>query len=292
MRGQTRAFRKYNSLVQEGVNAEEARIVATKAIEAILQKEKEEEEKHNRELLQALQDRIDQYKSAYQAYLASERDLQEARREERELIKQQNRDRRAESLQRQRDRIQKRLSRFGFTPYEGFRLDESETRRARRKRNVELDASISEKMERSKAGERVSWSPQERQRILEYQRLQRRDKSLEAAQKQMNAAEKQRQAANTMKEAAKSISNAIAGRDESIGNLRGRANDLRGALGNRPVTSNYGRADQLFLNAMRNGLNARGVSGAWSQTQGNYNQQLNQLHTDLQAIGKNVYVVR
>ena len=283
---------KYNSLVQEGVNAEEARIVATKAIEAILQKEKEEEEKHNRELLQALQDRIDQYKSAYQAYLASERDLQEARREERELIKQQNRDRRAESLQRQRDRIQKRLSRFGFTPYEGFRLDESETRRARRKRNVELDASISEKMERSKAGERVSWSPQERQRILEYQRLQRRDKSLEAAQKQMNAAEKQRQAANTMKEAAKSISNAIAGRDESIGNLRGRANDLRGALGNRPVTSNYGRADQLFLNAMRNGLNARGVSGAWSQTQGNYNQQLNQLHTDLQAIGKNVYVVR
>ena len=162
----------------------------------------------------------------------------------------------------------------------------------RRKRTIELDAGIAEKMARSQSGERVSWSSQERQRILEYQHLQRRDKSLEAAQKQMSAAEKQRQAADTMKDAAKAISNALAGRNEAQGNLRASGNELSRALGNRPVMSNFGRADQLFLNAMRNGLNARGVSGAWSQTQGNYNQQLNQLHTDLQAIGKNVYVVR
>lgn len=283
---------KYNALVQDGVDAEEARVVATKAIEELLQKERDEEEKHNRELIQALQDRIDQYKDAYQSYLASERDLQDARREERDLIRRQNRDRRAESLQRKRDRIQERLSQFGFTPYEGFRLDESETRRARRRRNAELDASISEKMERSQAGERVSWTRQERQRILDYQRLQRRDRQLEAAQKQMDAAEKQRQAADALKEAAKSISNAIAGRDESIGNLRGRANDLRGALGNRPVMSRNGRADQVLWNALRYGLNARGVSGAWSQNQGNYNQQLSQLHSDLKELNTRVYLVR
>lgn len=283
---------KYNSLVQDGVNAEEARVVATKAIEELLKKERDEEEKHNRELVQALQDRIDQYKDAYQSYLASERDLQDARREERELIRQQNRDRRAESLQRKRDRIQERLSQFGFTPYEGFRLDESETRRARRRRNAELDAGISEKMERSQAGERVSWTRQERQRILDYQRLQRRDKQLEAAQKQMDAAERQRQAADALKEAAKAINNAIAGRNEAIGNLRGNASELRGALGNRPVMSRNGRADQVLWNALRYGLNARGVSGAWSQNQGNYNQQLNQLHTDLQQIQRNVYLVR
>lgn len=283
---------KYNSLVQDGVNAEEARVVATKAIEELLKKERDEEEKHNRELVQALQDRIDQYKDAYQSYLASERDLQDARREERELIRQQNRDRRAESLQRKRERIQERLSRFGFTPYEGFRLDESETRRARRRHNVELDAGISEKMERSQAGERVRWTPQERQRIQEYQRLQRRDKQLEAAQKQMDAAERQRQAADALKEAAKAINNAIAGRNEAIGNLRGNASELRGALGNRPVMSRNGRADQVLWNALRYGLNARGVSGAWSQNQGNYNQQLNQLHTDLQQIQRNVYLVR
>lgn len=283
---------KYNSLVQDGVNAEQARIVATKAIEEMLHKEMEEEQKRNRELLEALQDRIDQYKSAYQAYVESERGLQEARREERELIKQQNRERRSEAIQRKRDRIQQRLSRFGFTPYEGFQLNESESHRMRRKRTIELDAGIAEKMARSQSGERVSWSSQERQRILEYQHLQRRDKSLEAAQKQMSAAEKQRQAADTMKDAAKAISNALAGRNEAQGNLRASGNELSRALGNRPVMSNFGRADQLFLNAMRNGLNARGVSGAWSQTQGNYNQQLNQLHTDLQAIGKNVYVVR
>lgn len=283
---------KYNSLVQGGVNAEEARVVATKAIEELLKKERDEEEKHNRELVQALQDRIDQYKDAYQSYLASERDLQDARREERDLIRRQNRDRRAESLQRKRDRIQERLSRFGFTPYEGFRLDESETRRARRRRNAELDAGISEKMERSQAGERVSWTRQERQRILDYQRLQRRDKQLEAAQKQMDAAERQRQAADALKEAAKSINNAIAGRNEAIGNLRGNASELRGALGNRPVMSRNGRADQVLWNALRYGLNARGVSGAWSQNQGNYNQQLNQLHADLQQMQRNVYLVR
>lgn len=283
---------KYNSLVQEGVNAEEARVVATKAIEELLQKERDEEEKHNRELIQALQDRIDQYKDAYQSYLDSERDLQDARREERELIRQQNRDKRAEALQRKRDRIQERLSQFGFTPYEGFRLDESETRRARRRRNAELDAGISEKMERSQAGERVSWTRQERQRIVDYQRLQRRDKQLEAAQKQMDAADKQRQAADALKEAAKAINNAIAGRNEAIGNLRGNASELRGALGNRPVMSRNGRADQVLWNALRYGLNAKGVSGAWNQTQGNYNQQLSQLHADLEKMQRNVYLVR
>ena len=283
---------KYNGLVQDGVDAEEARVVATRAIEEMLRKEKDEEERRNRELVQALQDRIDQYKDAYQSYLASERDLQDARREERDLIRRQNRDRRAESLQRQRERIQERLSRFGFTPYEGFRLDESNERRARRRRNAELDAGISEKMERSKAGERVRWTPQERQRILDYQRLQRRDKQLEAAQKQMEAAERQRQAADELKEAAKAINNAIAGRNEALGNLRGSSRELRGALGERPVMSRNGRADQVLWNALQYGLSARGVSGAWSQDQGNYNRQLNQLHTDLQQIQRNVYLVR
>lgn len=283
---------KYDEAVKAGINEEEAKKVALQAINAMLQKEREDEDKKNKELLDALNQHIEQYKNAYRNYLNAQKDINEAQREYAQTQRDLARENKADRIQKRRERLQSRMRQFGFTPSEGFRLNETASQRNRRRNRVRLDASISEKMSRWQAGERVNWTMAERRRIRQYQRLESKDKQLEAVQRQMDAAEKQRQAADALKEAAKAINNAIAGRNEAIGNLRGNASELRGALGNRPVMSSNGRADQVLWNALRYGLNARGVSGAWSQTQGNYNQQLSQLHADLEKMQRNVYLVR
>ena len=283
---------KYNAIVEQGVDAGQAWAVAERAIAKMLEQEQKDEEQKNKELLDALQQRIDQYKDAYQSYEQSRRDVVDAQREyartQRELADQARRER----LQRRHESLQRKMSRFGFTPYEGFRLDESEARRSRRKRNVELDAGISEKMSRSQAGERVSWTSAERQRIAEYQRLERKDKAVQAAMKQMDAAASQRAAAKSLKDAADAIKDATKEQTASLRELVNARGNLAEAARNPMTRSVNGAPGNILGTAMTQGLNARGVSGAWQVNQQGYGPQFNLLHQDLQGIRNNVWTVK
>lgn len=181
--------------------AQDADIAAQKAAEA--QKEREataaklakEREQRGRELL-----------AAQKAYLDAQKREAQAIRELADTERQLARERRAAAIDARRERLQSRMSRFGFSPYEGFDMDESNPDRLRRRRQQRLDATIADKMARQESGGRVYYTNRERERIGEYERLRKQDSALQAAQKQMDAADRQRQASETMLRAVNALS--------------------------------------------------------------------------------------
>jgi len=285
-------FARYYELTDAGVNEEEARNVALQEITQMLQRERDEEDRKNKELLKAVNSKIEQYKSAYKEYQEARVALKQAQQEEVRVKRENARRERDDARQRRRDEIQRRKQQYGFSLYEGFNLNETDSARRQRRDNVRLDASIAEKMERSKRGERVHWTSKERERIGELQNLESKDKQLEAAQKQIEASDKQQQAAEALREAAHAIVEA----EQEKGDAKRKADEARGelkeAVGQRRTRTTNGTAQGVFHGARRNGLNARGVKGGLSQQTQGYNQQLMQLHADLLEIKKRVFVVK
>lgn len=163
--------------------------------EATAEKLAKEREQKGRELL-----------AAQKAYLDAQKREAQAIRELADTERQLARERRASAIDARRERLQSRMSRYGFTPYEGFDMDESNPDRLRRRRQQRLDATIADKMARQESGQRVYYTNRERERIGEYERLQKQDSALQAAQKQMDAADRQRQASETMLRAVNALS--------------------------------------------------------------------------------------
>lgn len=256
---------KYEELLREGVGELEARSVMDEA----LRQENEREEKKRRELADALQNRIEQYKAAYKAYQDAQNEIRDAQRAYAKAVRDNADESKKDALQKRRDRLQERMARFGFSVYEGFRLNEGVASRRRRMRTAQLDAGISEKMTQSEKGERVRWTSEERRRIRELQALQKRDKALEATQKQMDAANKQEQAADALKNAADAVQKAVSGRNEAG----------KGVLSAR----------SKVLEA-RGSLSARGVRGG-AMPKGQ-REMFAMLHRDLQQLNQRVYIVK
>jgi len=282
---------KYNSLVEEGVPLEEARNVAILAINKMLVKEHEDETKKNKELLKAMEERIDAYRKAYKDYVDAERDVRDAKRQYAKTQRELADEGRKDAMARKRERLQRQMGRFGFKPYEGFDLGEKPSERRERRRNAQLDASIAEKMAKSQGGDRVHFTRAEKERIAEFQKLQKQDKRLEASQKAMEASKKQEDAAEKLKEAAKAIREAIYGRKEARDELTKAGRELREANGKRRRRSQNDSPSLIFDNA-RKSMTARGVAGANATKQLDYSRQLGQLHTDLTNLNKRFFVVR
>lgn len=282
---------KYQEAVKGGVKEEEARKVAIAAIGDMLKKEQEAEKKKNEELLKAMDERIKAYKSAYKAYVEADKQVRDAKKEYAQTQKELADEAKSERIAKRRERLQKAMGRFGFSPYEGFKFDESSSERRERRRNAQIDASIADKMAKSQSGKRVTWTHSEKERLAQFNALQRKDKQLEASQKAMEAADKQKKAAEALQEAARAIREAMFGRGDAGKNLRDAGKDLREASRQRRTRSRNLSADKLFEGAKK-GLTAKGIGGALQQRSQNYNGQLTQLHKDLQGMAKRVYVVR
>lgn len=282
---------KYQELIDEGADHKEAENVATLAIAKMLQKEREEEDKKNKELLKALEDRIKAYKDAYSDYLKADKEVRDAKRQYAQTQKDLAREDRAERVSKRRERLQKAMGRFGFQPYEGFSLNESSSERRERRRNSQLDASIAEKLAKSQAGGRVHFTHAEKERLQAFEKLQKQDKRLEAVQKQMEASEKQKKASEDLMEAARAIREAIYGRKEASRNLTEAGRGVREASSKRRKRSQEDTPELIFENA-RKSLNARGVSSSYSTKTIDYSTQLGTLHTDLQKIMQKTYLVR
>jgi len=286
-------LQKYEEAVKAGVDEKEAETVAVKAVTAMLEKEKADEEKKNAELLKAVEDRIKAYKSAYEAYVQADKAVRDAKLDYAKTQRDLANENRSERIAKRRERIQKALGRFGFTPYDGFSLDESSSARRERRRNMQLDASIAEKMAKAQAGGRVHWTRGERERIGEFQTLKRRDKELDAAQKQMDAATKQKQAAEQLQEAAKAIRLAVMGRGDAGRNLREAGRQLNEARSKEGTVSKNDSAERIFRQARgKEGLKARGVMDAAASSTKGYGSQLDTLHRDLQTILKKTFLVK
>ena len=127
--------------------------------------------------------------------------------------------------------------------------------------------------------------------MSEFQKLQKKDKQLEAAQKAMEAADKQKKAAEQLQEAAKAIKEAIYGRSEAGKDLKDAGKNLKEANSKRRKRSQEVSPEMIFDNA-RKSLNARGVSSSYSTKTIDYTTQFSTLHTDLQQIMKKAYLVR
>lgn len=119
--------------------------------------------------------------------------------------KQQARDARADMLANRRENLARQMANFSFALSDGFDLNMSGKALSDRRRQLKLDAGIAEKLAKQESGERVHWTTAEKARIKDFQRLQGKDKALEAQQKQMDAADKQKQAAEALQRAANAL---------------------------------------------------------------------------------------
>ena len=287
-------WNKYADAVNAGVSPMRARNVAIQAINEMLQKEHETEQKKHEELVKAMEERTKAYKDAMQNYAQAENAVVEAKKEYAKVQKDLNREARAERIAKRRERLQKRMGEFGFSPFAGFRLDESNSERHARRRNAQIDASISAKMSKAESGGRVHWTPAEKERLKDFQKLQRQDKALEAVQKQMEAANKQQQAADALKNAAKSIESANKGLGEQAKNLGKAVGELIGGMlpkaKKKPNTTDEAR--EVFSN-MGVTLHTKGVTGMEGKhNPSEWGGKLDLLHKDLQDMQKNTYFVK
>ena len=194
----------------------------------------EKQDQTNRQIIAAQQEQIKAQQDLKTAEKDYARALQSARNAQAQLDavkRQQARDARAERISNRRENLQSQMAAFGFALSDGFNVDLKGKALSDRRRQIKLDASISEKLAKQESGERVHWTTQERNRIKDYQRLQGKDKQLEAQQKQMEAADRQKQAADALQSAANAL-------NAAMGNT---TLARRGVIGARGKVSEAGR---------------------------------------------------
>ena len=135
----------------------------------------------------------------------------------------------------------------------------------------------------------MHWSPAEKERLKEFQALQKRDKQLEATQKQMEAADKQRKAAEQLDAAAKAIKDAIKGAgDANVALGKAVGEMLSNSLPKRAKRVSKGEAEGVFDNA---NMTLKGMDANMGQ-QVSYGSQLDIIHKDLQDLNKRIFVVK
>lgn len=280
---------RYDDAVEKGALSEDARRVAVEAIAKMLKEEREAEAKKHDELLQAMESRVKAFKDSAKAYVDAQKAISDAQRDYARTQRELADENRAERIAKRRERLAKRMSRFGFSPFEGFSLGESSSERRERRRNAQIDASIADKMGKAEAGGRVHWSPAEKERLKEFQALQKRDKQLEATQKQMEAADKQRKAAEQLDAAAKAIKDAIKGAgDANVALGKAVGEMLSNSLPKRAKRVSKGEAEGVFDNA---NMTLKGMDANMGQ-QVSYGSQLDIIHKDLQDLNKRIFVVK
>lgn len=255
-------MKKYNEIVSTGVDEEKARTVAIEAINQLLKKEREEEQRKHDEFVKASEERTKAYKDAFKSYADANRAVVDAQKDYARTQKELANEAKSERIQRRRERLQKAMSKFGFTLDEGFKLNEKSSERSERRRNAQIDASIAEKLSKSQSGKRVSWTHNEKERIAQLQTLQKKDKQLDASQKAMEAANKQQKAAEQLQDAAKAIKNAEKTRDEATLEIRRAFMDIVNNSMPKVNTRRNGNmtkeARKTFENA-KTALNAKGI---------------------------------
>lgn len=136
-------------------------------------------------------------------------------------------DSRLSRLKRQADAERQRLGSFGFSL--DVNPNESASSRRGRVRRMQLDASIAEKQEAQRSGERVHYTVQEKRRIADYRDSSRKLAKTEEQIAQLEAAGKAAEAARQQQAAADRLS-------ESATALNQAAIELRAAGGSAPVT--------------------------------------------------------
>ena len=137
-------------------------------------------------------------------------------------------DSRLSRLKRQADAERQRLGSFGFSL--DVNPNESASSRRGRVRRMQLDASIAEKQEAQRSGERVRYTAQERRRIADYRDSSRKLAKTEEQIAQLEAAGKAAEAARQQQAAADRLS-------ESATALNQAALELRAAGGSAPVAT-------------------------------------------------------
>ena len=217
-----KANEEYEQNKKSGVSEETAtelknlRIAeAEKQYADAIQKAKDEEAKKQKDLQDAMQQRIDGYKKAYTQYLQAEAEVERAQKAYANAQRDLAREAQAEATRKRRNEIKERLATFGFSIATGFNPYESASERNERKSNLKTDASISAKMQDWQAGKQVHFTPAEKRRLEEYQGLQSEDKALEASQKQMDAAKQTENAATRLASAADAVKKAFSNLSES-----------------------------------------------------------------------------
>lgn len=130
-------------------------------------------------------------------------------------------------LKRQADAERQRLGSFGFTL--DVNPNESASSRRGRVRRMQLDASIAEKQEAQRQGEKVRYTAQEKRRIADYRESSRKLAKTEEQIAQLEAAGKAAEAARQQQAAADRLS-------ESATALSQAAVELHAAGGSMPVT--------------------------------------------------------
>lgn len=171
-------------------------------------------ETHDRivkDLAEAQQAQVKELENLKKAQASYQQALNNSRRAEQELknIKeQQKRERKSEMMEAKRERLAKKMSSFGFSLPEDFDVNLRGKALSDRRRQKALDASISDKISRQEAGERVHWTSQERKRIRELQGLSNKDDALERKQNRIETAERKREAKETLNRAKDALKNA------------------------------------------------------------------------------------
>lgn len=253
-------LRRYEELVDAGVNEQDARNAAIADMAKLLQKEREEEQRKNDELLKVYQERIDAYRDALKNYRDAERSLRDARLDYAKTQKELAREARAERIQRRRDRIQRRMSRFGFTLPDGFRLNETPRERRGRIRDTRIDNSIEDKLAQRAEGRRVHWTRRESERLEAFLKLRGKDRQLEAAQRQMQAADRTASAADRLSTAADAVKSAVGAFQTARVELAKAWGEVAKTRKNRRTMSEELPASEVFDRARRQGVRAKGVA--------------------------------
>lgn len=205
-------------------------------------------------------------KQAQKSYIQALQNSKQAEAELAQVKKAQARDRKEEQIANRRERLQKKMGAFGFSLPEDFDVDLKGKALSDRRRQRRLDSSISEKISKQEAGERVHWTTSERKRIKELQGLGRQDEALEAKQERMEANEKKKEAKETLDRAKNAVKNSQAvaqwWRNRGVPSAQNRYNEARRRVG-------AGENDMLrifaqFL-AVENAKNAKGQTDADKQ---------------------------
>ncbi len=110
-----------------------------------------------------------------QKILTAQKQLEAAQRNQAEDLANNRLDAMMRKLDQAGGKLRKSLDKFAFNPEDDWRkLAKSPKERRERKKNVELDQQIDEKMAAAGRGERVRFTRQERERITERERIEKR----------------------------------------------------------------------------------------------------------------------
>lgn len=171
-------------------------------------------------------------------------------------------------LERVRRRIDKRMSRFGFTL--DYNPDEKASDARKRRKTNAIDESIAEKQQTQAEGRKVHYTRQEKARISEYRSLQKQGKQVDSRIKEIEASQKQQEAASQAKAAAERLAESAQRQQDAAKDLEDAVAALRMLRGDKPdvtPSKNGGRASAHSPQKPTSQRQVRPVTNAQRQPQ-------------------------